>query len=70
MASTTPKLTPQHCQWWIEQLGEIARLETMRVEDVPRIERDENYYAAVDFDIELRARILAIQKAIDRECGR
>lgn len=64
-AETTPDTSL--CSYWLEALDDISRWERMRVEDVPRIAEEENQYAAIDFDIELRQRILAIQKRIAKE---
>ena len=55
------------CSYWIEKLGQIAELERSRVEVVPRIQETDGYYAATDYDIDLRARILAIMKRIEKE---
>lgn len=55
------------CAYWYAKLDDITRWETMLIEDVPRIAEEENQYAAMDFEMDLRQRIRAIQKRIEEE---
>lgn len=66
-APKAPQDDPSYCVYWIHKLSQIAELERSRVEVVPEIEKKEGYYSATDYDIELRARIIAIMKRIEKE---
>ncbi len=58
------------CQYWLDMLSDIERLENFRVLDVPKVREAEGYYAATDWDIELREQIIRIMAKIEKDCAR
>ena len=62
-----PEDDPSFCVYWMKRLGEIAELERSRLEVVPQNMATDGYYSATDYDIDLRARIVAIMRRMERD---
>lgn len=65
LATQIPHLTPSHCAWWMQRLDDISLYEKLRMDSWEKIYRAEGYQAALEFDMDLKRRIVEMMKKIN-----